>query len=137
MRGVYNPFSLLNSLQDREYGNYWFETGTPSLLVDVLRKTTFDITTLDNQEVIASSLNGADSIVDNPVPLLFQTGYLTIKSYDPDSRLYTLGYPNGEVKEGFLNSLITYYLRSSNPEESKVMCQTVRDQSAQIVQNRN
>lgn len=125
--GVYNPFSLLNSLQDREYGNYWFETGTPSLLVDVLRKTTFDITTLDNQEVIASSLNGADSIVDNPVPLLFQTGYLTIKSYDPDSRLYTLGYPNGEVKEGFLNSLITYYLRSSNPEESK------RDQSAQIV----
>lgn len=124
--GVYNPFSLLNSLQDREYGNYWFETGTPSLLVDVLRKTTFDITTLDNQEVIASSLNGADSIVDNPVPLLFQTGYLTIKSYDPDSRLYTLGYPNGEVKEGFLNSLITYYLRSSNPEESKAKVPKMR-----------
>lgn len=116
--GMYNPFSLLNTFAGRKYGEYWFETGTPTLLVDVMKKTTFDITLLGNQDVTVESLNGVDSILDNPVPLFFQTGYLTIKGYEPTVGLYTLGFPNREVKDGFMRFMIRYYLNTSNASTS-------------------
>ena len=109
--GLYNPFSLLNALQDRCFNAYWFETGTPTMLADVAKRTEFDITTLsDNVIATASALGGMQDIVNNPVPLFFQTGYLTIKDYDKEYREYRLGFPNEEVKDGFLNFIYSYYV---------------------------
>ncbi len=115
--GVYNPFSLLNAFSDREFKDYWFETGTPTLLVNVMKQTSFDVTTLsDNVVVTADDLNGMQDIVNRPVPLFFQTGYLTIKDYEPEFREYTLGFPNDEVKNGFLKFIYSYYV-PVNPAE--------------------
>lgn len=102
--GMYNPFSILSTFRSKKFKEYWFETGTPTLLVNVMKQTSFDITTLsDNIIVPAATLNGMQDIVNKPVPLFFQTGYLTIKEYDSEYNEYRLGFPNDEVKNGFLN----------------------------------
>ncbi len=107
--GVYNPFSLLNTFKIKEFREYWFETGTPSFLVKVMRKTSYDVTRLSCDLVGASLLTDVNTAFLNPVPLLYQSGYLTIKGFDPRYNLYTLGFPNMEVKDGFLNFLLGYY----------------------------
>ena len=115
--GVYNPFSLLNAFSDREFKEYWFETGTPTLLVNVMKKTSFDVTTLsDNIVVSVEDLSGMQDIINRPIPLFFQTGYLTIKDYDKEFNIYTLGFPNDEVKNGFLKFIFSYYV-PVNPAE--------------------
>ena len=115
--GVYNPFSLLNAFSDREFKEYWFETGTPTLLVNVMKKTSFDVTTLsDNVVVSVEDLSGMQDIVNRPIPLFFQTGYLTIKDYDSEYNEYRLGFPNDEVKNGFLKFIFSYYV-PVNPAE--------------------
>jgi len=111
--GVYNPFSLLNTFQNKKFREYWFETGTPGFLVEVMRKTSFDVTTLENQTVDSTLMSNADAIFENPVPYLFQSGYLTITGYNDMFRLYQLGFPNQEVKNGFLNCLLKYYVPMS------------------------
>ena len=119
--GVYNPFSLLNAFSDREFQDYWFETGTPTLLVNVMKKTLFDVPTLsDNVVVSADDLSGMQDIINNPIPLFYQTGYLTIKGYDKEFKEYTLGFPNDEVKTGFLKFIYSYYV-PANPSEGKTM----------------
>ena len=115
--GVYNPFSLLNAFFDRDFKEYWFETGTPTLLVDAMKLTSFDVTTLSDRVIVSSAeLNGMQDIVNRPVPLFFQTGYLTIKDYDKEYQEYTLGFPNDEVKKGFLNFIYSDYV-PVNPAE--------------------
>ena len=115
--GMYNPFSLLNAFSNKEFREYWFATGTPTLLVNVLKKTSFDVTTLsDNVLVSASTMDGMNDYAGRPVPLFFQTGYLTIKDYDKEYREYRLGFPNDEVKNGFLNFIYSYYV-PVNPAE--------------------
>ena len=115
--GMYNPFSLLSTFCSNKFRDYWFETGTPTLLVNIMKKTSFDITTLsDNILIPASKLNGMQDIVNNPVSLFFQTGYLTIKDYDSEYNEYRLGFPNDEVKNGFLNFIYSYYV-PVNPAE--------------------
>ena len=109
--GIYNPYSLLNAFSDLEFKSYWYETGTPTFLVKRLKNIGFDIRkfsdlSLEITEDILSDYNGEDT---NPVPLLYQTGYLTIKEYDSSSRTYTVGFPNNEVKYGFLNSFLPQY----------------------------
>lgn len=111
--GIYNPFSLLNIFQNKKFREYWFETGTPGFLVEVMRKTSFDVTTLENQTVDSTLMSNADAIFENPVPYLFQSGYLTITGYNDMFRLYQLGFPNQEVKNGFLNCLLKYYVPMS------------------------
>lgn len=111
--GIYNPFSLLNTFQNKKFREYWFETGTPGFLVEVMRKTSFDVTTLENQTVDSTLMSNADAIFENPVPYLFQRGYLTITGYNDMFRLYQLGFPNQEVKNGFLNCLLKYYVPMS------------------------
>lgn len=107
--GIYNPFSILNTFKVNRFKEYWFETGTPTFMVDVIKKTNFDVTTLGNQSMDSTLLSSADSVLDNPVPLLFQSGYLTITGYNSQFGLYSLGFPNIEVKNGFLNYLLKYY----------------------------
>ena len=107
--GVYNPFSLLNTFDCLKFREYWFETGTPSFLVKVMRESSYDITGLSDQEADSTLLADINSAFLNPVPLLYQSGYLTIKGYDEDFQIYHLGFPNMEVKHGFLNFLMLYY----------------------------
>ena len=109
--GIYNPFSLLNTFKSREYGSYWFETGTPTYLVELLKKSDYDLEQMSREETDAETL---DSIFtgDNPIPVIYQSGYLTIKKYDSRFGLYTLGFPNREVEEGFLRFLMPYYAKS-------------------------
>ena len=107
---IYNPYSLLNALSDRNFGSYWFDTGTPTYLVERLRKNPIDETTLDNIPLVPQSdFDVSPEISDNSLPMLYQTGYLTIKSYDARMQLYTLGYPNKEVKIGFTRGLLGEY----------------------------
>ncbi|MGM9790440.1 MAG: PD-(D/E)XK nuclease domain-containing protein, partial [Candidatus Cryptobacteroides sp.] len=115
--GMYNPFSLLNTFSSNKFRDYWFETGTPTLLVNVMKQTSFDVTKLsDNVVVAGDDLNGMQDIVNRPVPLFYQTGYLTIKHYDKEFQEYTLGFPNKEVKNGFLKFIYSYYV-PVNPAE--------------------
>ena len=104
--GMYNPFSLLNTFDSLKFKEYWFETGTPTFLVKVMKETDFDVTSLSNPEIDAPSLMDVDSVYHNPVPLLYQSGYLTIKGFEPEFGMYRLGFPNREVKQGFLNYLV-------------------------------
>lgn len=123
--GMYNPFSLLNTFISNKFRDYWFETGTPTLLVNVMKQTSFDITTLsDNVIVSVEDLSGMQDIVNRPVPLFFQTGYLTIKDYDQEFREYTLGFPNDEVKNGFLKFIYSYYV-PVNPAEGNTTTSTL------------
>ena len=115
--GVYNPFSLLNTFRSNIFRKYWFVTGTPTLLVNVMKQTSFDVTTLsDNVVVNADDLDGILDITRRPVPLFFETGYLTIKDYDREYNEYRLGFPNEEVKTGFLNFIFSDYV-PVNPAE--------------------
>ena len=105
---VYNPFSLMNAFADREFGSYWFETGTPTFLIKRLKELNLDPHRFTDRTLYAS----ADVLKDyrpgnpNPLPLLYQTGYLTIAGYDEEDQEYTLAFPNNEVRSGFLKNLI-------------------------------
>lgn len=107
--GVYNPFSVLNTLSARQFNDYWFETGTPSFLVYQLQKTDYQLDFLTEEELTADTLNSIDVMDDNPLPLLYQSGYLTLKDYDPKYRTYRLEFPNREVREGFIKYLVPFY----------------------------
>ena len=106
---VYNPFSLLNTFANCEFGRYWFETGTPSYLVEVMKQDNYPLPDLTQEQVTGDFLNSIDSMSKNPIPLIYQSGYLTIKSYDPEFGFYTLGFPNKEVEEGFADYLLPFY----------------------------
>jgi len=113
---VYNPFSLLNVFAAQELENYWYATGTPTFLVKYLKEAHYYIPELDGKvELDAASLDGYRVDIDNVLPILFQAGYLTIKGYDEELKLYRLGYPNNEVRTGFLKNLLPSF--SSIPEE--------------------
>ena len=100
---MFNPFSLLSVMTFHDFGNYWFSTGTPTFLTEMLKKTDFDLRELDGIEVSAASLSDDRANINNPVPMIYQSGYLTIKAYDEEFQIFTLGFPNDEVKYGFLN----------------------------------
>ena len=99
--GLYNPFSLLWTLSEQHYGSYWFSTGTPTYLVELMKEVDLNPKELSGYEADSSELDSIQIKVDNPIAILYQSGYLTIKGYDKDVRLYTLDFPNEEVKEGF------------------------------------
>lgn len=107
--GIYNPFSILNTLKKGRYGNYWFETGTPSFLVHQLQKTGYRLDEMTEENLSSDTLNSIDIMDENPLPLLYQSGYLTIKNYDERFKTYTLGFPNREVREGFIKYLVPFY----------------------------
>ena len=109
---VYNPFSLLKAFFAKSFGSFWFETGTPSFLVKSLRENHFDIRQFTNHSLFASESNLLDYTGDvlDIVPLLYQTGYLTISDFDTVDQEYTLSFPNREVKYGFLQSLMPEYV---------------------------
>lgn len=111
---IYNPFSLLNTFAQKQFSSYWFETGTPTFLVELLKHCRYDLNRLTQEMAMADSLNGMDSMEENPVPILYQSGYLTIKDFDREFRYYTLGFPNKEVEEGFTKFLLPHYAHLSS-----------------------
>ena len=127
--GMYNPFSLLNALEESEFGMYWYSTGTPTFLIGKLKNSDFDAKQFSTNEYYESESSLTDYQIDNenPVPLFYQTGYLTIKGYDPEFRSYALGYPNEEVKYGFLKSLASYYLNAENNSNALDIRNFVKD----------
>jgi len=103
---VYNPFSLLLLFDTRDFRNYWFETGTPTFLIKLLREREYDVQELEHLQVNELSFSSYEVEDLSVLPLLVQTGYLTIKGYDPQRRLYTLSYPNREVEDAFVRYLV-------------------------------
>ena len=116
MIGMFNPFSVLNSLSTGMFDSYWFASGTPTFLAEMLRKTDYDLRDLDGISVPAASLSDDRADARNPIPMIYQSGYLTIKGYDERFRQYTLGYPNEEVRYGFLNFVTPFYTNVSPAE---------------------
>jgi hypothetical protein len=114
--GVYNPFSLLNALAECHFGMYWFSTGTPTFLIEKLKKSEVDAKQFTGEDCYENESALTDYRIENPnpIPLFYQTGYLTIKGYDSLFRSFKLGYPNEEVKNGFLESLAPLYLCAEN-----------------------
>ena len=98
------------------FGSYWFETGTPSYLVKLLQRDHYDLQRLAHDEVTSDMLNSIDSASRNPLPVIYQSGYLTIKGYDARFDLYRLGFPNREVEEVFIKYLLPFYV---NMDEGK------------------
>lgn len=107
--GIYNPFSLLNAIKYNEFDNYWFATGTPTYLVELLKMHHYDLERMAHVETDSDVLNSIDSASTDPIPVIYQSGYLTIKGYDPRFGIYTLGFPNREVEEGFMRFLLPFY----------------------------
>ena len=107
---IFNPFSLLNALQDRALRSYWFESGTPTFLIEMMRKFNTSPTDLSRMEVMASAFDAPTESMKSITPLLYQGGYITIKDYDRISDLYTLDIPNREIRVGLMESLLPNYV---------------------------
>ena len=125
--GVYNPYSLLNALSSRQFRDFWFETGTPTILVEALKHNSYNLGQLTHEEVTADLMGSIDSMDVNPVPLLYQSGYLTVKGYDSEFAVYHLGFPNKEVERGFTRFLIPYYTPVKEQQSPMFVVNYVKD----------
>ena len=127
--GLYNPFSLINALAARDFKTYWFSTGTPTFLLKKLKQNNFDAREFSTDELSATQLTLQDYRDDNPnpIPLFYQTGYLTIKGYDAKYQEYHLGYPNDEVRYSFLDCLVPYFTQSTRDSSSLCVSQFCKD----------
>ena len=126
-QGMYNPFSLLGTLKNMEFRDYWFETGTPSFLVYQLQKTNYPLEDMTREELFEDTLNSIDIMDENPLPLLYQSGYLTIKGYDQRFNTYQLGFPNREVEEGFVKYLVPFYSPNKTDKPQVFVANFVKD----------
>ena len=113
---IYNPFSLLNSLTERKFRNYWFQTGTPTFLIKLLQENDYDLKDFSDSNISAftEDLSSKETMHNEPVALFYQAGYLTIKDYDEELQSYTLGYPNKEVEQSFLKFLLPKYMNNND-----------------------
>ena len=107
---VFNPFSLLNAFQDHDYTNYWFSSGTPTYLIEMLRKFNVVPSRIGGGRALASAFDAPTENMKSIIPLLYQSGYITIKDYNTASRLYTLDLPNNEIRVGLMESLLPNYV---------------------------
>ncbi|UTY24299.1 AAA family ATPase [Treponema denticola] len=125
---MYNPFSLLNVFFSKQFEDYWFATGTPTFLVNELKRADYNIPDLDgNVEMNSAFLSDYRAGVDSIIPVLFQSGYLTIKGYDKEYKMYLLGFPNEEVRYGFLYNLLPEYSNINFTDTSFNVVQFTRD----------
>ena len=125
--GMYNPFSVLNTLSSQRFRDYWFETGTPSFLVYQLKKTCYPLENMTTEELSTDTLNSIDIMDENPLPLLYQSGYLTLKSYDPRFDEYKLGFPNREVEQGFIKYLLPFYTPATKEKNRFSIVRFIKD----------
>ena len=109
MTDIYNPWSLVSAFERGDIQNFWFSTGTPSSLISLLRKRNVQMPELEGIVADTERFNAPTERITDPIPVLFQSGYLTLKAYDAHRNRFTLGFPNKEVYEGFGSSLYRYY----------------------------
>ncbi|MBR5910910.1 MAG: ATP-binding protein [Bacteroidales bacterium] len=107
---IYNPFSLLKCVNQKDVANYWFESGTPTFLIRQMQHYRTDIMALDSMEVPSAAFDRPTEAMEDALPLLYQSGYVTIKDYERESQMYTLGIPNKEVRVGFTEGLLPTYI---------------------------
>ena len=111
---VYNPFSLLNAFESLEFGAYWFATGTPKYLVELLQNNDYALNDLEGVTASATQLSAFNPDTgDDPIPVMYQSGYLTIKDYDLEDNDFTLGFPNNEVRQGFSEYILPFYVNNT------------------------
>ena len=118
MADIYNPFSLLNAFYNNDVRDYWFASGTPSYLIRLMNHFHEGIDELTNKFYLPDEFINYKADVEYPLPMIYQSGYLTIKDYDKESNLFLLDFPNNEVKSGFLAMVATNYLQCTTPMES-------------------
>ena len=124
---IYNPFSILNTFAKKEFGDYWFETGTPTFLVELMKGCKYNLKKLMREYATADSLNGLETFRKDPVPILYQSGYLTIKDYDEEFKTYILGFPNKEVENGFIKFLLPSYTGMDGSDAAFEIISFVKD----------
>ena len=125
-KDVYNPFSLIKALASGDIGDYWFDSGTPTYIIKLLQKYNVGLRDLTGQDAGVSDFDVSPENMTTVIPLLYQSGYLTIKHYDPMIDLYTLGYPNEEVRTGMVRSLAANYLTPAEGTNSSFVIKFVK-----------
>ena len=124
---IYNPFSLLNAFADGKFGSYWFGSGTPTYLINMLEKFGVEPSEIGNNKVSVEDFDAPTERMTSIIPLLYQSGYITIKNYDEELDLYTLNIPNKEVRIGLMKSLLPHYVGSKAPETTTMVAYLSRD----------
>ena len=117
---IYNPYSLMNAFADRKIRSYWFGSGTPSYLLEMLRKYHVAPSEIGGASVQASAFDAPTEKMTEITPLLYQSGYVTIKDYDELAELYTLDIPNKEIRVGLMRSLLPYYVQGAGLSNTMV-----------------
>ena len=107
---IYCPWSLVNAFAMGRIMNFWFSTGTPTMLINVMRQNNISIQQIEHFQGTLERFDAPTERISDPIPVLFQSGYLTLKEYKPIDQEYVLGFPNGEVREGFAKALYKYYM---------------------------
>ena len=120
---IYNPFSLLNSVQDCMFKSYWFESGTPTFLIEKLKEFHVLPSMLKSNSVIASDFDAPTENMSSIMPLLYQSGYFTIKDYDEMGDIYTLDLPNNEIRIGLMHSLLPNYIQRDSYKGSTTVAE--------------
>ena len=135
---IYNPFSLINAFSAKKFGKFWFGTGTPTFLVKRLNEMGVNPKQLSDGSLTSSEDEIGDYRPDNPdvVPLLYQSGYLTIKGYDERYESLILGYPNEEVKYGFSSGLVPVYLNADSPLDIRNFCRDIDSANTDSLRDR-
>ncbi len=123
---IYNPFSLLNAMSDSKVDYYWFGSGTPTYLIEMLRKFGVSAEKIGGQYADASQFDAPTETMTNATPLLYQSGYITIKDYDKKNELYLLDIPNYEVRIGLMNSLLPEYVTAREEPEERIKIRLMR-----------
>ncbi|WP_418210563.1 ATP-binding protein [Bacteroides zhangwenhongii] len=124
---IYNPFSLLNAFADGKFGSYWFGSGTPIYLIKMLEKFGVEPSEIGNNHAEVSAFDAPTETMTDIIPLLYQSGYITIKDYDESIDLYTLDIPNKEVRLGLMKSLLPNYVASKTRETTTMVAYLSRD----------
>jgi hypothetical protein len=127
---IYNPFCLLNVFKKKEFGGYWFYTGTPSYLVHLLKSYQYKLEILDSAQVSEQALKKIEFPSPSPIPVIYQSGYLTIVGYAPTNKLYRLGIPNKEIADGFYNYLLYKYANVFESQTGVVIANLVEEMKA-------
>ena len=130
---IFNPYSLLNCLAEGQMNSYWFGSGTPTYLLNMMRK--YDFTPIDlgeQMDALKDDFDAATETMTTIMPLLYQSGYITIKNYDPETELYTLALPNKEVRIGLYRSMLPYYLAAKS-----AMCNTTVAKMSSLINKGN
>ncbi len=118
--GIFNPFSLLNAFDRMRLDGYWFQTGTPTYLIRLLEHFNENLNELTGKYYAVQDFSDYKADVERPLPMIYQSGYLTIKDYDPDVQEFLLDIPNDEVKQGFISLLANNYFKTTEPVDSSI-----------------